>query len=82
MTNEEAKSLNEIRGTGGYRVIEQALKHALESLNRVSDIDDDSQTPIEVQALGRKYAIIAIEDVLEKINVGFKPETERSKTYE
>jgi hypothetical protein len=82
MTQEESKALNEIRGTGGYRVIEFSLKGALEDLNRVSDIDEDIHTSVEVQALGRKYAVIAIEKVLGEINVGFRPDTERSKTYE
>lgn len=80
MTHEEIQAIQEIQGTGGFRVIESLLEKKIAELDSVSSIDEKMETSVGVQALAKKYAVNIIKALKEDINLTAKPST--SKTYE
>lgn len=79
MTNEERESLETIKGTGGFRIIEYLAKQQVEKLNDVSTIPEENTAAV---ALGKKYASIAFKDFLTDLGLYSEVKPKINKTYE
>ena len=75
MTQNDIKAIQEIQGTGGFRVIEFICSEKIKKLDSVLDV-----TTLE-EALGRKYAVTLLKELLEDLNLNPKPQGEK-RTYE
>jgi len=82
MTSEEIKSIEEIRGTAGFRVIQFYLNKRIEELKSVMDLDKSSQIHVGIQALAKQKAVQLLTDFLSDLNINYKPQEEVRKTYE
>lgn len=79
MTQEDIKSIEDISGTRGFRVLEASIKAKLEKLDSVREINPDAL--VAEQALGRKLASEVLVEFLEELN--FTVSTKAVKnTYE
>lgn len=82
MTSEEIQAVQEIQGSGGFRVIQFIGQKKLEELRNIENIDENSNAPIQNQALGRKYAAKIVKEFLEEINLLPTEIKETRRTHE
>lgn len=79
MTNEEMKSIQEIQGTGGFRVIEHLVTEKMKNLESVMGINKDRL--VAEQALARQLSVELLKEFLSEINL-LSVSKETRKTYE
>jgi len=82
MTSEEIQAIDEIKGTKGFRVIEDLVYKQLDKLDRVSTLDLSSNNHLESSALARREAVKFLTEFLSEINLITKPDKNRRRTYE
>ena len=81
MTEEEKKSLMEIQGTPGFRVLEYIIKNKIEDLKDVTNIDVKTPLAINVQTLANQKSVKFLQEFL--YDLGFVSTVKESKrTYE
>ena len=81
MTNEEAKGIQDIKGTLGFRVIESILNERIKELDSVTNIDE-LQPNLKARTIGRKLAVKWCESIKNEINLSVVPEKDKRRTYE
>lgn len=82
MTNDERKSIEDIQGTGGFRVIQSLVQKKINELDTVKDLDITANISIEHQAWAKKVSVEWLEKFLEEINLLPKEAKETRRTYE
>ena len=68
MTKEEIKSIQDIQGSAGFRVIVALLVNRVDELNKVSEIDLDKPN-IEAKVIGRSLAVKWCQEIINEINL-------------
>lgn len=81
MTTEEIKSIEDIQGTGGFRVIQYLISEKMKELESVNGIDLHSASSVGEQALARKLACELLTKFLIEINLSSPTKVTR-RTYE
>ena len=80
MTPQDLRSIEDIKGTAGFRVIEALLLQKMNTLESVMSINKDGL--IAEQTLGRQLAFETLSDFLKEINLLKPSEKEKRNTYE
>jgi hypothetical protein len=80
MTSEEIKAIEEIQGTGGFRVIQSLVEAKLKKLESVMGIKRDAL--VAEQALARQLAFEALKEFLSDLQLTSPPEKDSRNTYE
>ena len=81
MRPDEIKSIEEIKGTPGFRVIEHYLNKKILELDSVSDIDLKSETRAGVQAIAKNKAVKVLKEFANELT--FSPvQREMNRTFE
>ena len=79
MTDNDIKALQEIQGSGGFRVMEFLIKEKMKKLESVMGVDKNGL--VAEQTLGRQLAYEVLSEFLKEINLSPKSE-KQSNTYE
>lgn len=79
MTTEEIKSIQEIQGTAGFRMIKFLAEEKIKKLSDVMQINKDGF--VAEQALARQLAVETLREFLGELTLTIKPK-ETNKTYE
>jgi len=79
MTNEEIKSIQDIQGTAGFRVIRFLVQEKMNKLDSVREINRDGL--VAEQALARQLAYEVLEKFLNELQI-FPTNKEVRRTYE
>lgn len=82
MTQDEIKAIEEIKGTGGFRVMESLMRTKLDKLDSVSTVDENIGGNLEAIFLAKQYAVRILNEFLSEINLISKPKGETKRTYE
>lgn len=80
MTNEEIKAIEEIQGTGGFRVIVTSVENKLKKVRDVMFIDRNNL--VAEQALARQLAVEVLTDFLSELKLTSPLEKSTKRTYE
>lgn len=79
MTTEEIKAIQEIQGTGGFRVIQSLAQQKIDKADSVRRINKEGM--VAEQALARQLVVELLTEFLEEINLQ-SSNREAKRTYE
>lgn len=80
MTTEEIKSIEDLQGTAGFRVMKFLIENKIKKLNSVSEIVRDGM--VAEQAIARQLAVEVLKEFLSDMGLVTKSQNELRKTYE
>ncbi len=80
MTPQEVKAIEEIRGTGGFRVIQSLAEDMLAKAKDVTLINRDAM--VAEQAIARQLTYEVLKQFLSELKLTSPPIKETKKTFE
>lgn len=76
-----SEAIKAIQGTAGMLAIQSLVEAKIKNLQDIENIDEHLVVPVEIQAMGRKYAKQLLTEFLTDISV-LEQTTKTSNTYE